>query len=311
MAQLFCGVDVSSTTLEASIGSRGSLSSFPNNAAGIAGLGEFCRLHQTTQVALEATGGYEREAHAQLSGQGLAVSVLNPLAVRRFASGMGRLEKTDRIDAGIIAWFAEVRGVLPTPPPSVGQQQLRALVTRLRQLTQIQTAQLNQQRLVTDSLVRESFGELLALLKRQIKQLSEQIAARIEADPLWHQFDQAFRSIRGVAGRTVARLLADLPEIGTLPGKSISKLAGLAPIANDSGNHRGKRAVRAGRSSIREILFIVASVAGRYEPDFIAFRERLAAQGKPPKVIRIALAHKLLLRLNAKAKDVRQNHKNS
>lgn len=156
------------------------------------------------------------------------------------------------------------------------------LVTRLRQLTQLRTAQLNQRRLVDEDRVQSTFDDLLALL------------------------DLAFRSIKGVADRTVARIIAEMPEIGTLPNKTASKLAGLAPLANDSGAHKGKRYVRGGRSALREILFFVVSVAGRYEPDFIAFRLRLAAQGKPPKVIRIALAHKLLVRINAKAKDVRK-----
>jgi transposase len=96
------------------------------------------------------------------------------------------------------------------------------------------------------------------------------------------------------------------PEIGTLSAKTISKLAGLAPLARDSGQQQGKRRVRGGRAAVREILFVVASVVGRYEPDFMAFRQRLRAAGKPPKVIRIALAHKLLVRLNAKAREVRQ-----
>ena len=109
-----------------------------------------------------------------------------------------------------------------------------------------------------------------------------------------------------MATRTVARLMAEMPEIGTLSNKSISKLAGLAPLARDSGKHQGKRQVRGGRAAVREILFVVASVAGRYEPDFRSFHQRLNAQGKPPKVVRIALAHKLLIRLNAKARDVRR-----
>ena len=121
------------------------------------------------------------------------------------------------------------------------------------------------------------------------------------------ELDQAFRTIKGVADRTVARLMAEMPEIGALSNKTISKLAGVAPLARDSGKHQGKRAVRGGRAAVREILFIVASVVGRHEPDFIAFQKRLSAAGKPPKVVRIALAHKLLVRLNAKAREVRQN----
>jgi transposase len=226
--------------------------------------------------------------------------------VRSFAQSMGRLEKTDAIDAGMIAWFAEVRNSPPLCVAPASQQHLRALVTRLRQLTAIRTAQLNQQRLITDCNVEASFDELLAVLNRQIEELATAIATLIEADPLWRELDHAFRSIKGVADRTVARLMAEMPEIGALSNKTISKLAGLAPLARDSGKHQGKRTVRGGRAAVREILFIVASVVGRYEPDFIAFRQRLAAAGKPPKVVRIALAHKLLVRLNAKAREARQ-----
>jgi transposase len=219
---------------------------------------------------------------------------------------MGSLEKTDRIDAGMIAWYAEVKKSRPASLAPESQQHLRALVTRLRQLTDIRTAQLNQQRLVTDRAVQASFKKLLAVLARQIRELEQRIAALLEKDPLWRQLNEAFRTIKGVADRTVARLMADMPEIGTLSNKTISKLAGVAPLANDSGQHQGRRVVRGGRATVREILFIVASVVGRYEPDFIAFQQRLRAAGKPPKVVRIALAHKLLVRLNAKAREVRQ-----
>jgi transposase len=255
---------------------------------------------------MEATGGYERQSFAQLWEQGLPVALLNPRAVRSFAQAMGLLEKTDAIDAGVIAWFAEARNSLPNQPAAANQLRLRGLVTRLRQLTAIRTAQRNQSRLITDPAILASFAELLNLLKRQMQELETAIAELIAEDPLWHQLDPVFRAVKGVADRTIARLMAEMPEIGTLSHKSISKLAGLAPLANDSGKHNGKRRVRGGRSAVREILFVVAGVAARYEPDFIAFRARLAAAGKPPKVIRIALAHKLLVRLNAKARDVRR-----
>lgn len=219
---------------------------------------------------------------------------------------MGLVEKTDKIDAGLIAWFAEVKRSKPSPVPAADQQHRRALVTRLRQLIQLRVAQRNQRRLITNRAVLDSIDPLLALVESQIRALEAEIAALIAEDPLWSELDQAFRSIKGVAGRTVARLMAEMPEIGTLPNKAISKLAGLAPLARDSGKHPGRRTVRGGRAPVREILFVVASVAGRYEPDFVAFRQRLAASAKPPKVIRIALAHKLLVRLNAKARQVRE-----
>jgi transposase len=304
---MICGVDVSSLSLAARIGRDGACSSFANSAEGIAALADFCRLHRVRLVAMEATGGYERQAFALLSGQGLAVAILNPRQVRRFAESMGLLEKTDAIDAGIIAWYAEVNRCRPSALSSSSQQQLRALVTRLRQLTAMRTAQRNQLRLITEPVVQNTFTELLAVLERQMRELEQAIAALIAQDPLWRELNHAFRSIKGVASRTVARLMAEMPEIGVLSHKAISKLAGVAPLARDSGKHQGRRAVRGGRASVREILFIVASVVGRYEPDFLAFQQRLRAAGKPPKVIRIALAHKLLVRLNAKARDVRQN----
>jgi len=309
VTQIICGADVSSVSLDAAIRPGGAAGSFPNNPDGIDALAAFCRHHRVCLVAMEATGGYERQAFALLTQQGIGVAILNPRAVRQFASGMGRLEKTDRIDAGIIAWFAEVKRSRPSLLASASQLRGRALVTRLRQLTALRTAQLNQQRLITDAHVQATFDELLNLLKGQIDDLAEEIAKLIDQDPLWRELDSSFRSIRGVADRTVARLYAELPEIGTLSSKTVSKLAGLAPLANDSGKHHGKRLIRGGRAPVREILFVVASVAGRYEPDFVAFRQRLADAGKPPKVVRIALAHKLLVRLNAKARDIRQKHK--
>jgi transposase len=299
-------VDVCKDFLEARIGPQGAAASFPNHVEGIAALASFCVTHAVALVAMEATGGYEQLPFAQLSEAGLGVAILNPRAVRQFAEAMGRLEKTDRIDAGMIAWYAEVRQSRPVCMAPQSQQHLRALVTRLRQLTEIRTAQLNQQRLVTERAVQASFTKLLAFVAGQIRDLEQRIAKLIGEDPLWRQLDQTFRTIKGVADRTVCRLMAEMPEIGTLSNKTISKLAGVAPLARDSGKYQGKRVVRGGRASVRDLLFIVASVVGRHEPDFIAFQQRLRAAGKPPKVVRIALAHKLLVRLNAKAREVRQ-----
>lgn len=140
---------------------------------------------------------------------------------------MGSLEKTDRIDAAMIAWYAEVKKSRPVCLAPQSQQRLRALVTRLRQLTAIRTSQLNQQRLVTNGAVRASFKKLLAVLGRPIGELERRIAALIEQDPLWQVLNQAFRTIKGVADRTVARLMAEMPEMGALSNKTISKLAGV------------------------------------------------------------------------------------
>lgn len=306
MSKIICGVDVASDFLQARIGREGAEGRFSNTKDGIAELAAFCRQHQVELVAMEASGGYEKLPFALLWAQELMVAILNPRAVRHFAEGMGLLEKTDRIDAGMIAWFAEVKHVAPMQPHSAEQQRLKALVVRLRQLTELHAAQRNQQLLVEDAFVRKSFTGLLGVVKSQMRELEKAIADLIAADPLWQKLNECFRSIKGVAKRTVARLMAEMPEIGTLSNKAISKLAGLAPLARDSGKREGKRVVRGGRRGIRAILFVVSLVVRRYNPDFAAFHQRLTAAGKAKKVVRIALAHKLLVRLNAKAREVRR-----
>ena len=305
MARITCGVDISGETLDARIGRNGAWQPFARTLDGIDALIAFCRPHQVELVAMEATGGYERLPLAQLWAAQIPVALLNPRAVRRFAEAMGVLEKTDRIDCGIIAWYAAVKHLQPTPPASATQQRLAALVVRLRQLTALKVQQINQRQPVSAPELQASFSAILAAVATQLRALEVQISALLAADPLWAALNEAWRGIKGVGGRTCARLLAEMPEIGTLSGKAAGKLAGLAPIARDSGKHQGRRPVRGGREGVRSILFVVARHLGRYDEDFRAFRDRLKAAGKPDKVVRVALARKLLVRLNAKARDVR------
>lgn len=306
MTQVICGVDVSSQTLDARIGRDGPAAQFPRTADGIAALAAFCRDHGVALVAMEATGGYEKLPFALLWAAGLPCTLANPRAVRDFAKAMGFLEKTDRLDAGLIAWFAAVRRLAPQPPAGEALDRLKAWVTRLRQLTELRTSQANQRRLVTEPTVLGAIDELLAVISRQCRTLEARIADAIADDPLWAKLNATFRTVKGVADRTVARLMAELPEIGTLSNKAIAKLAGLAPLAHDSGKTQGKRPVRGGRGPVRAILFVVAEIVRRHEPDFAAFHQKLSQAGKPKKVIRVALAHKLLVRLNAKARDARK-----
>jgi transposase len=219
---------------------------------------------------------------------------------------MGFLEKTDRIDAGVIAWYADAKRIVAQEPASKAQERLKALVTRLRQLTELRTMQTNQRRLVGEPDINRMFTEIMAMIARQTRELEHEIAALIDADPLWQKLDECFRSIKGVADRTVSRIMAEMPEIGTLSNKAAAQLAGLAPLAKDSGKSQGKRITRGGRANLRNILFVIVENVRRYNSDFAAFHKRLTEAGKAKKVIRIALAHKLLVQLNAKARDVRQ-----
>ena len=270
-----------------------------------AALGDFCREHGVELVVFEASGGVEQAAFLTLWKQGQPCAIANPKAVRRFAEAMGFLEKTDRIDAEMIARFAQAKRMAPTPPPSEEQRKLTALAARLRQVTRDLSNQKRRLHSAREPLARASLQEAIAFFTRQAKALAGEIAALIQVDPLWGELDRTLRSVKGVADRTVAVLLADLPEIGTLPNRAITKLAGLAPLANDSGQRQGQRFIRGGRASVRSILFLVADVARKYDQSLADFRQRLLDKGLSKMEVRIALARKLLVRLNAKARDTR------
>ena len=237
-----CGVDISKARLDACIEPGSIRGSFANDAAGIAGLEAFCRQHRVELVAMEATGGYERRAFWLLWEQGLPCTVTNARQVRLYAEAMGVLEKTDAIDAHIIARFAQAKNLKPTPLPSSSQQRLKALVARLRQLTDDLTVQKQRRSSLLDNAeMPASIDEVIALLKRQSRTLEGEIGSMINDDSLWACLSSTFRSIKGVADRAVAWIMADLPEIGTYSNKAIAKLVGVSPIANDSGKRRGKR----------------------------------------------------------------------
>lgn len=312
MNTIICGVDVSKAQLDACIMPVSVFRSFKNTPAGITELAAFCREHGAGLVVMEATGGHERRAFLLLWEQDLPCAVTNARQVRQFAGSMGVLEKTDKIDAGMIARYAQAKELRPTPLPSLAQQRLKDLVARLRQVTDDLTVQKQRRSHLLDKAeMLASLDEVIALLKKQSRQLEGEIGSMISDEPLWAHLSDTFRTIKGVADRTVAWLMADLPEIGTYNNKAIAKLVGVAPIANDSGKRKGKRPVRGGRSGVRSILFLVAATAARYDKSLAEFRARLVAAGKEKMVIRIALARKLLVRLNAKARDARAEYANA
>jgi transposase len=307
VTRTICGVDVCKRRLDAWVAPGGAFASFSNDLAGIAALAAFCRDRGVELVAMEATGGYERQAFLLLWQHGIACGLTNPKNVRRYAEAMGILEKTDRLDAGLIARFAIAKELKPTPPPSALQQRLNALVARLRQVTDDLVVQKQRRSSAINQQMLASIEEVIALLKRQARTLEAEIGSLINDDPLWSQLDAALR-IKGIANRAVARLLAELPEIGIYSNKAVVKLAGLAPLAHDSGARAGQRHIRGGRAGIRSILFLVADIVRRFDHSLGAFHRRLTAAGKPKMVVRIALARKLLVRLNARARQAREQY---
>jgi transposase len=302
--QIICGVDVSRAWLDAWV-APDVYQRFANSPDGVEALAAFCREHGAELAVLEASGGFEQPAYLALWQHGQPCAIANPASVRHFAKAMGYLEKTDQIDARIIAGYAEAKRLGPTPPPSSDQQKLTALAARSRQVTADLSVQKQRLHFTRDEQALASLREAIAFFNRQAKAMASEIAALVEADPLWTTLDRTFRSVKCVADRTVAVILADLPEIGTISNKAIAKLVGLAPIANDSGTRKGKRPVQGGSDTVRSILFLVANLARRYDPSLAEFRQRLLDQRKPKMVVRIALARKLLVRLNAKARNAR------
>jgi transposase len=302
--QNICGVDISKDGLDSFI-APGHFERFENSPEGISALADFALSHGCSLVVMEASGGLERVPFYLLWERAIPCAIVHARSVRDFAKATGRLEKTDRIDAAVIARFAEVMDIKPMPAPSLKQRRLSALSARMRQVVADLSTQKQRLHTAHIDVARDGIVELIGVLKKQSKALSAEIATLITADPLWAAIDATLRSVKGVADRTVATLMAELPELGIASNKAISKLAGLAPLADDSGKRQGVRRTKGGRTHVRTILFLVADIARKYDQSLTAFRQRLVDQGKPKMVIRIALAHKLLVRLNAKTRETR------
>lgn len=302
--RIICGVDVCKAWLDAWLEPAGHRR-FANTAQGVSELAAFCCEHGAELVVMEASGGIERPAFIALWQHGQPSAIANARSVRKFAEAMGYLEKTDRIDAAMIAGFAQAKRMAPTPPPSDDQQKLTALTVRLRQVTTDLGTQKQRLHSTQEPMAIASLKQAIAFFQNQAKELVAEIIELIDEDPLWSALNRTLRSVKGVADRTVAIVLAELPEIGILSNRKVTKLVGLAPLADDSGKRQGQRSIRGGRASVRSILFLVADVARKYDPSLAAFRDRLIAKGLSKMEVRIALARKLLVRLNAKARDVR------
>ena len=264
----------------------------------VAWLGE----HQIAVAAVEASGGYERAVMARLGAVGLVVRHLNPLRVRRFAEARGRLAKNDRADAETIARYAETFVDEHTaPPPDAQRDALREhLLVRTNTLHAI-TLATNQLEHLRDKSLRAILAARRTSLQLTLKRLDARIAALVIATPNLAAAAARLRSVPGVGPVLAHTLIALLPELGRLTRRQVASLAGVAPFDYDSGKHRGLRHIAAGRAAVRQVLYMAALVAKRCNPAIRTFAERL--KGKPPKTIIAAYMRKLLVILNAIARD--------
>jgi transposase len=296
---LFVGVDVAKDSLEIASSPSGVRLSLPNTPQGRRDLVKALKEHEVCLVVLEATGGYERPAAADLLEGGFTTVVVNPRQVRDFARGLGELAKTDPIDAAVLARFAQI--VQPKPRPSVSSQEseLAELVTRRRQLTATHTQESNRLELAHHPQVRHSIQRHVQMLEGYISKLDRAIAALIQADETLRQKDAIIRSTPGVGPHTSAMLLSHLPEIGTLNRQQVAALVGVAPWDVVSGRWTGKSSIWGGRAEVRSALYMAALAARQFNPVIRAFAQRLEAQGKAFKVVITACMRKMLVILNS------------
>ena len=236
---------------------------------------------------------------AALQVAGIPVAAINPRQARDFAKALGRPAKTDRIDAQVLAHFAEAVRPAVRPSPSAEVQALDALLSRRQQLLEMRVMESNRLASCTDPTVRAGLERHLSWLDAEIAAAERGLAAAVAASPAWRAKDALLRSIPGLGAVSSLTLPAAVPELGSLDGSRLSALVGLAPYADDSGTRRGGRHVRGGRAVVRRVLYLAALSAVRYNPVMRAFRDRLAARGKRAKVILTAVARKLLVIANA------------
>jgi transposase len=305
MDSLSAGIDVSKDRLDVAVHPGGEVLTVARDAAGIEQLIERLRQRPPQLVAMEATGGLETVVAASLSAAGLPVAIVNPVQIRAFAKALGERAKTDPIDAAVIAHFAAATGLRARPLPDAATRMLGDLVARRRQIVGMMVAERQRGQRASEPRLKQSIARLIKALTKELASVDGEIDSAVRGSPVWRAKENLLVSTPGVGPKVARTLIADLPELGTLSGKEIGALAGLAPFTRQSGQWRGKSFIGGGRTTVRCALFMAAMVAKRHNPVLKVFFDRLVAAGKPKMVALIAVARKLLTILNAMLRDNR------
>jgi transposase len=298
---MFVGIDVAKAELVISVLPSAERFTVENDEPGVRALVQRIAASRPQLIVLEATGGYELLAVAALAAAALPVVVVNPCQVRNFAKATGQLAKTDRIDADILARFADVVRPEVRIIPDVAAQELDALLTRRRQLLEKLQAERNRVGQVFGTgkkQVRKSLKAHITFLERELHTTDTDLSEMVRQSPVWRERDELLRSVPGVGPVLSRTLLADLPELGRLSRRAIAKLVGVAPLSRDSGTLRGRRFVQGGRAAVRAVLYMAALVATRRNTVIRAFYLGLVAAGKSKKLELVACMRKLLTILN-------------
>ena len=298
---IFIGIDVSKARLDVAVRPSGQSESASNDQAGIEALVKRLGEIQPTLIVLEATGGIERGLTRALTSAELPVVVVNPRQVRDFAKATGQLAKTDGIDAVVLARFAEAVRPALRPLPDELTLELRALIARRRQITEMIVAERNRLSGVSKA-IRKRIDAHIRWLEAELERADNDLDQSIRQSPVWRENEDLLRSVPGIGPVISRTLLAELPELGELNRKQIAALVGIAPLNCDSGTLRGRRVIWGGRASVRAVLYMAALVASRRNAVIRAFYKRLRNAGKAPKVALVACMHKLLTILNSMIK---------
>ena len=300
---LFVGIDVSKDRLDVHLRPTGEAFCVPRDAKGLEGLSVSLKNLPVALVVLEATGGFEATVAAALAGVGLPLCVVNPRQIRDFARAMGRLAKTDTLDAEVIALFAERVRPQARPLPEPERGYFAELVGRRRQIIEMIGMETNRRRQAVDKQLTRRLDRHIAFLEKELAEVDRIIGQAIKASPAWREAEALLKSVPGIGDVTARTLLAELPELGTISRHQLAALVGVAPVNRDSGLMRGRRAIAGGRTSVRNVLYMAALTAIRRRSPFRAFYDRLTSRGRPKKVALVAVMRKLLTTLNAILRD--------
>jgi transposase len=300
------GIDVSKAWLDVAVGGSGPIDRVANTGSGqaavatrLAALGADRR---PDLVVVEATGGLERGVADAVQAVGLPVAVVNPRRVRAFAQALGRLAKTDRIDARVLARYGEGVGPEPRPRPDRAAQEAQGLVARRRQLVEMLTMEKNRLQQVP-ARTQPSVRRHLEFLEAELAEIERQLADEIAANPAWRETHRRLMTAKGIGAVTATLLILELPELGTLDRKEVAALVGVAPFNRDSGTLRGKRSCWGGRATVRSGLYFPTLAAIRSNPPIRACYARLLAAGKLKQVAIVACIRRLLTVLNVMLRD--------
>jgi transposase len=296
------GIDVAKHELVAHAHPRAERAVFANDAAGQRALVAWAQARQPERIVLESTSTYHVAAALALAAAELPVVVVNPAQIRAFSRGLGRLAKTDRLDAELIARFAALAAPPVRAPLSPTAQRLKALFTRRAQLQAVVTAQGNQ-RESAPAEMQPFIDPLIAEARRVLAQVEQELTACLERDPVWAANARLLRTIPGVGPKTAAALLAGVPELGAIGHAQLAALVGVAPQTRQSGPLRPTAAIAGGRTMVRAALYMPTLAAIRCNPVLQALYQRLLANHKPPLVAIVACMHKLLTLANAMLRD--------